>query len=102
MTRVIAINLLLIFLPFILYAAYIWLEKKPETSKEFWQYIPLLPLFVTGVILMSTFMISQIAIGPPQKDGVYNPPVIKDGVVIPGHVTPFPENKENNDETPDG
>ena len=94
MIRLIAINLLLILAPFILYAAYVWLEKKPATSKEFWQHIPLLPLFLAGTALMFAFMVTQISTAPAVKDGIYHPPIVKDGVVIPGHVTPYPEEQK--------
>ncbi len=94
MLRLIAVNMLLILAPFILYAAYVWLEKKPQTSKEFWSHIPLLPLFIGGVTLMTVFMLTQISLRPAVKDGIYHPPVVKDGVVIPGHVTPYAETEK--------
>ncbi len=95
MTRVIALNLLLIFLPFLLYAAYVIIEKKPEDKEQFWGHIPLKPLFIIGFFLMAVFYISQINMVPETKDGIYHPATVKDGKVIPGYVEPI--NKTEND-----
>lgn len=95
MTRVIALNLLLIFLPFLLYAAYVMIEKKPEDKEQFWGYIPLKPLFIIGFFLMAVFYISQINKVPETKDGIYHPATVKDGKVIPGYVEPFDKNKND-------
>lgn len=87
MARVIAINILLILAPFIFYAAYILIEKKPQTKEEFWALIPPKPLFALGLFLMSIFYITQITFQHPVKDGVYHPAVVRDGKVIPGHIS---------------
>ena len=102
MPRLIAVNLLLILAPFLLYSAYVWIEKKPETSKEFWSHIPLMPLFIIGAIFMTAFMLTQISLQPPARDGIYHPPTVKDGVIIPGHVTPHPQGGEKEKDKPDG
>lgn len=93
MTRVIAINLLLIFLPLIIYGAYIFVDKKPEDKAEFWKHIPLKPLFSIGFILMLIFYITQITFNSGVKDGIYHPPTVKDGKVIPGYIEPFVKGK---------
>ena len=56
MTRVIAINLLLIFLPLIIYGAYIIIHKKPEDKEAFWQQIPLKSCSQLGFYSCSFFM----------------------------------------------
>lgn len=93
MTRVIAINLLLIFLPLIIYGAYIIIDKKPETKAEFWSQMPLKGLFAIGFAFMLIFYITQITFGSKVKDGIYHPPTVKDGKVIPGYIEPFKKEK---------
>ncbi len=98
MTRVIAINLLLIFLPLIIYGAYIIIHKKPEDKDAFWKQIPLKVLFSIGFLFMLIFYITQITFDSGVKDGIYHPPVVKDGKVIPGYIEPF--KKEKTDKKP--
>ena len=93
MTRVIAINLLLIFLPLIIYGAYIIIDKKPEDKTEFWKQIPLKLLFAIGFIFMLVFYFTQITFDHKVKDGIYHPPTVKDGKVIPGYIEPFKKEK---------
>ena len=93
MTRIILINLLLILAPFIFYAAYILIEKKPETRQEFWQFIPLKQLLIIGFALMGVFYITQITFFTSVKDGIYHPATVKDGKVIPGYIEPIEKQK---------
>lgn len=88
MTRVILINLLAIIAPFLFYALYILIEKKPETKDEFWRLIPLRKLLVAGFCLMVIFYITQIRF-TGQKDGIYHPATVRDGKVIPGYIEPI-------------
>lgn len=92
MARVIAINLLLIFLPLIIYSAFIILYKQPEDKAEFWALIPTKTLFTIGFLLMGIFYFTQINFHKTIKDGVYHPAKIQDGKVIPGYISP-PESK---------
>ncbi len=90
MTRVVLINLGLIFAPFIIYAAYIILDKQPATSEEFWALIPLKKILMIGVGLMLIFYITQLSLTPAQK-GKYHPPEVRDGKIIPGYIEPEKE-----------
>jgi|GEM_PF-2897241 len=93
MTRVIAINLLLIFLPLIIYGAYIIIDRNPEDKAAFWKQIPLKLLFSIGFALMIIFYITQITFNSGVKDGIYHPAIVKDGKVIPGYIEPFKKEK---------
>ncbi len=86
MTRVMLLNLLLILTPFLFYAIYILLDKKPETREDFWRLIPLGKLLVIGFALMGVFYATQITFGSDVKDGIYHPAIVKDGKVIPGFI----------------
>ncbi len=88
MTRIILINLLLILAPFLFYAAYILIEKKPETRQDFWQFIPLKKLLIIGFVLMGIFYLTQITFGTSVKDGIYHPATVKDGKIVPGYIEP--------------
>lgn len=95
MTRVIAINLLLIFLPLIIYGAYIIIHQKPEDKATFWKQVPLKVLFSIGFVLMLIFYVTQITFYSGVKDGIYHPPVVKDGKIIPGYIEPFKKEKKD-------
>ncbi len=86
MARVVAINILLILAPFIVYAAYILIEKKPDSREAFWKLMPAKPLFAVGLLLMSVFYITQIDFNSG-KDGVYHPAEVRDGKIIPGYIS---------------
>ena len=96
MARVVAINILLILAPFILYAAYVLIEKKPESREDFWKLIPAKPLFAVGLLLMSIFYITQINFNSG-KDGVYHPAEVRDGKIIPGYIS-RPDNPAKTDD----
>ena len=93
MTRIILINLLLILAPFLFYAAYILIEKKPKTRQEFWQSIPLKKLLIIGFAMMGIFYVTQITFGTSVKDGIYHPATVKDGKVVPGYIEPVDKQK---------
>ena len=75
---------LLFLLPFALYAAYLRLAKEDESDakrKHPWTF-----LFASGLVLVAaSFLIWGITEGPGQQ-GVYVPPHVEDGRVVPGHV----------------
>jgi quinol-cytochrome oxidoreductase complex cytochrome b subunit len=100
MTRVVAINILLILAPFLFYSAYVLLEKKPKDKQEFWKLIPAKTLFAVGLCFMAIFYISQITFQHPVKDGVYHPAEVRDGKVIPGYISP-PEEKGASKDNPE-
>ncbi len=75
---------LLFLLPFALYAAYLRLAKQDESDaqrKHPWTF-----LFASGLVLVAaSFLIWGITEGSGQQ-GVYVPPHVEDGRVVPGHV----------------
>ena len=75
---------LLFFLPFALYAAYLRLAKQDESDaqrKHPWTF-----LFASGLVLVAaSFLIWGITEGSGEQ-GVYVPPHVEDGRVVPGHV----------------
>ena len=75
---------LLFLLPFALYAAYLRLAKQDESEaqrKHPWTF-----LFASGLVLVAaSFLIWGITEGSGEQ-GVYVPPHVEDGRVVPGHV----------------
>ena len=75
---------LLFFLPFALYAAYLRLAKQDESDaqrKHPWTF-----LFASGLVLVAaSFVIWGVTEGSGQQ-GVYVPPHVENGQVVPGHV----------------
>lgn len=98
MIRLVLINLLLIITPFLVYGAYVLLQKKPETSQEFWKLIPLKKLLVIGFLFMGIFYITQINFGGNIRDGIHHPPTVKDGKIIPGYIEPIEKTDKNKKE----
>lgn len=75
---------LLFLLPFALYAVYLRLAERDEsetTRKHPWTF-----LFASGLVLVAaSFVIWGIAEGSGEQ-GVYVPPHVENGRVVPGHV----------------
>ncbi len=88
MIRRIAFEILLFLVPFALYGAYLRLSKREET--EFKAAHPWTVLFASGLALVAaSFLIWGITEGAGQQ-GVYVPPHVENGRVVPGHVDPGP------------
>jgi hypothetical protein len=86
MARVVLTNLALFVLPFLLYAAYIALAGSEEAQKEFWTRLPLLPLFVAGLLLVFVSLAVFATFSEQTAGKAYEPPVVKDGRIEPGRV----------------
>lgn len=75
---------LLFLLPFALYSAYLCLAKRDQSQGE--RKHPWTFLFASGLVLVAaSFLIWGITEGSGQQ-GVYVPPHVEDGRVVPGHV----------------
>jgi hypothetical protein len=87
MVRVVIENILLFLLPTALYLAYMMLVRKADGSpQQVLDEAPLVWLFVGGLgVIAATFLIyGSMKDGTPGQ--VYEPPVFKDGKIIPGRV----------------
>jgi hypothetical protein len=89
MVRVILLNLLLFLLPTILYAAFkavrVSLDGK-ELGWDFWDGLPLVPLFAAGVVLVAGTLIYFASVSEPNVGKSYVPPSYEDGKLVPGQV----------------
>jgi hypothetical protein len=92
MARVVAINAMLLVLPFLVYAAWRWLGRvvnddgsgKDVAQGSIWAEAPWTVLFVTGTLLVFVTMGAFASCSPGNLGGVYIPPHVEDGKVVPG------------------
>ena len=84
MIRTLAIRVLLFALPFAIYAGYFFLSQRANAQAQP-QRTPWAWLFVAGLSLVA---FSFVYVGLTEGDsanGVYIPPHVANGVVVPGH-----------------
>ena len=87
MIRRFLFELLLFLLPFGLYVAYLRLSKYDTKAPPPHPH-PWTVLFATGLVLVAaSFVIWGVTEGAGQK-GIYVPPHLEDGRVVPGRVDP--------------
>jgi heme/copper-type cytochrome/quinol oxidase subunit 3 len=86
MIRRLLYETLLFLLPFALYAVYLRLSKREEDAPR--PKHPWTILFASGLALVAaSFLIWGITEGAGEQ-GVYVPPHVENGRVVPGHVEP--------------
>lgn len=85
MIRIVAINLILLLLPMIVYFTYVALRRQDEPNAEIVTNAPIFWLLAAGAGLM---LIAIVVLGQWETgttSGKYVPPQVKDGVLVPGH-----------------
>ena len=87
MMRIVVENLLLFLLPTLIYVAYIYLTRaeKPD-GRAMLDEAPLLWLFAigAGLVVVTLMVFGSTSGGKPGE--VYQPPVLRDGKIVPGHI----------------
>ncbi len=85
MLRVIAFNVALFALPFVLYAAYIWIRRRMIASDAF-DNVPIAYLAGAGLacVIAALLIVGEITGAGPE--GIYTPAQLKDGVIVPGKI----------------
>jgi hypothetical protein len=81
-------DLLLFLLPFALYLAYLRLRQQDEetSTKHPWT-----ALFISGLVLVAASFVFWGLFENPNQRGVYIPPHLEDGRLVPGRVVPEAE-----------
>ena len=82
-------DLLLFLLPFALYAAYLRLRQHDEEEPT--KQHPWTALFVSGLALVAVSFVFWGLVEDANQRGVYVPPHLEDGRLIPGRVIPESE-----------
>mgnify|MGYP005860187905 FL=1 len=85
MLRIALIDILLVALPFILYAAYM-VAVRGVAPGQVWQGAPIFWLLAAGCGLLLVVMATLIQFSGGPATGTYHPPVIVDGVIKPGEI----------------
>ena len=87
--RVVFTIILPLILPTVLYLAWMWLLNWPPRGEMAgWGALPWLWLAATGVVLL-TAVLFVVTVGfGTSTPGVYVPPRLENGHVVPGHIEP--------------
>jgi hypothetical protein len=84
MSRIIAIRALLFALPFAIYGVYFLLSRRAAAQPA--HATPWTTLFIAGLSLVAASFIYVGLTEGESTSGVYVPPHVVNGVVVPGHV----------------
>jgi hypothetical protein len=85
MVRLFAVNLLFFLIPFIGYAAWLVVTRRPVSGAGIWPSRVILWLTVSGAVLMVAVLVIFTSFTGAPPGAVYVPATIVDGVLIPGH-----------------
>lgn len=81
-----------IVLPALLYALWMTAERRRADAegaeKRSWSSAPWIWLLALGVLFAGVIAVAVALLGGDPAGGVYVPPELRDGRVIPGHVVP--------------
>ncbi len=88
MLRVVATIIVPLILPTALYLAWKWLVSSSLRGEAGWGAFPWLGLAVTGVVLLAAVLFVVTVHFGTSTPGVYVPPRLENGRIIPGHIEP--------------
>lgn len=87
MIRIVIENILLLLLPTAFYVAYLYLTIGSKDAKQkVLNDAPIVWLFVAGVALVLVVLIVFGSTSGGRPGEAYQPPVFKDGKIVPGHI----------------
>jgi hypothetical protein len=86
MIRVVLEYVLPVLAPFAVYFGWMWLvERRADWREAPWFWL------VAASIALLVATLAYVALSSGEKpNGVYHPPVLKDGKVVPGHIERAP------------
>lgn len=85
MLRIVAVDIFLFALPFLLYGAYVLATRGTEQS-NLWRGAPVFWLVAAGCGLLLVTMATLISFSGGKAGGTYHPPTVVNGVIKPGEV----------------
>ena len=89
MLRVVATIIVPLILPSVLYLAWMWLVGSSERGEPAaWGALPWLWLAAIGVVLLAAVLFVVTVHFGTSTPGVYVPPRLENGRIIPGHIEP--------------
>jgi hypothetical protein len=86
MARVIALELLLFLLPFVIYGFYLYFTRLDPLKRESWEHSPIYWLVIGGLLLtIAGFVLTATFTGAP-PGATYKPAELQDGHIQPGNI----------------
>jgi hypothetical protein len=89
MTRVVLVNIGLFLLPTVLWSLY-ELARSKGSLDRYWERLPLIPLLVSGVVLVFVSLAILATITPEDNKYSYEPARTEDGKLIPAQRKKLP------------
>lgn len=86
MARIVLLNIFMFLLPFLVYAAYLYLVRDDDAETDYWREAPIKWLFVIGLVLVVVGLMSLISFSGGGPEGTYEPPTVEDGEIVPGRI----------------
>lgn len=87
MIRIVIENILLLLLPTLFYIAYVYLTVgSKDAKKKVLNDAPIVWLFAAGIALVLFVVLVFGTSNGGRPDDAYQPPVFKDGKIVPGHI----------------
>lgn len=88
MIRIVLENLLLFLLPTLVYVVYVYVARSERagSAAQVMNDAPLVWLFVAGALLVIVTLVAFGSTSGGKPGQAYDPPVLKDGRVEPGHI----------------
>lgn len=83
MARVVLVNIGMFLIPTLLYSIYA-LSRSRGSLDKYWERMPLIPLVVSGLLLVLVSLAVLASISP-ENDAEYEPARTENGKIIPGH-----------------
>ncbi len=84
MIRVVLIEIGLLLLPFVGFAAYLVFSKKIEPGPDLVAALPVPKLVIAGLVLMIAGLLTLVNFSSSDPTGTYVPAQYKDGTIQPG------------------
>ena len=85
MTRIVLLDLVLFLLPFIVFAGWRWLRHGARGRHEIMSDAPVFALLFIGTVLGAFGLYFLASHDKTGIEGRYQPPILKDGKIQPGH-----------------
>ena len=86
MLRVVIVNLAMFLLPFLIYAAWIYLTRRGADRRKGLNDAPIFWLLAIGAVMVIATIGTLISFSGSDSEGIYHAPeVLEDGTIKPGY-----------------
>lgn len=93
MLRIIVIDAIFFLMPFAAYALWLMMTRRSVTNPDDWQVRTIAWLALAGATLMVIVLVIFVHLEPGRPGGIYVPPRLENGEIIPGHID-YPDEAE--------